>query len=155
MAVMKGLALYEQIKTVFLLIIIYILLSCSIYFLQSAFSKNYQEIQGNITTNVDNQSVTYTVNGKQYTQNVPFDTKTTKPIYQNGAYVVYYAQNNPNDYSLGSNPLTISEIATAVFCCLAISIGLWLWFLTTHPELAGVVGGINAASSVAGVFNRS
>ena len=150
---MNGLATYEIMKTGFQLLIIFCLLSSAIYCLINSFFKNYQQIQGNIVTTTNNQVLTYTVD-KQYTQMIPFTTTTTnnittsKPTFPDGTCTVYYAKTNPTDYSVNSNPLFISEIFTAVLCFIAIIMSLFLLFLSKNKDAAGVLGGVNIASSL-------
>ena len=147
---MNGLATYEIIKMGFCLFIIICLLSSAIYWLINSFSKNYQKVQGNIVTVNNNQVLTYTVD-KQYTQTIPFTTTTTnnvttsKPTFPDGACTVYYAQKNPTDYSVNSNPLFISEILTAVFCFIGIFMIFFLYYLSTHREVAGILAGVDIA----------
>lgn len=155
---MKGLATYQLIKLSGILYISVCFLCSGMYFLISNISKNYQKTQGNIITNKNNtQTLTYTVNNILYTQNIPFtlqtvDTKTnitTPPHAQfiDGQCTVYYAQNNPNDYNVNTNPLFMSQILTGVLCCFSCFSCLSFIFFYKNREVAGVVGGIDVANS--------
>lgn len=121
--------------------------------LGNSMTKNYQKTQGNITTDVvnKNQTITYIVD-KEYVHIVPFLTRTN-PRYENGSCTVYYAPNNPNDYSINVNPSFMLGIISIVLCVLVSAI-MWFLFLRSNKDVAGVLGGINAASTVSNIFFR-
>jgi|694.fasta_scaffold135885_3 hypothetical protein len=162
MNLIDGLAGYEILKTGLGLVIIICFLLSAIYFAISSYSKNYQSINGTITSNTiqKTQTLTYTVNNKLYTQNIPFTIKTENnqqiltPTYSDGNCTVYYAGSNPDDYSVNMNPLYFSGIGSSVLCIIALLSSIWLYFLYTHKEVAGVIGGIDAASSVTNMMFR-
>lgn len=157
MAVMQGLANYEIYKTGFGLFLIICFLICAIGCLIYSLHKNYQKTTGNIVTYINSQTLTYTVD-KLYVQNIPFITTTTNnitsthPAHESGSCVVYYAKNNPQDYAVNSNPVFASEILTCFFCILSILVCMWFVFLRSHKDVAGVVGGLDAVSSIASIF---
>jgi hypothetical protein len=164
MAIMKGLASYELFKMGFMLYMFFCFLGCSIYFLIKSISKNYQKIGGNITNNSDNtQTLTYTVNNKNYVKIIPFTMGTTdkngvytppRPAYSPGNCTVYYAEKDPDDYQVNINPVFISKIITGILCVLScLMLGSFIFF-SKNREAAGVVGGIDAASTVVSMFNR-
>jgi len=147
---MQGLATYELIKLGGILYISICFLCSAIYFLVSSISKHYQKTQGNITTNNNNtQTLTYTVNNTNYTKNIPFRTvkANTLPVFTAGSCTVYYAQNNPDDYNVNTNPVFMSEVLTGVLCCFSCVACLSFMFLNKHRDVAGVVGGIDIANS--------
>jgi hypothetical protein len=162
MNLIDGLAGYEIFKTVIGLVIIICFLLSAIYFAISSYFKNYQSINGTIVSNTaqKTQTLTYTVNNKLYTKNIPFNIKTennqqiSTPAYSDGNCTVYYAGSNPDDYSINMNPVYFSGIGSSVLCIIALLSSIWLYYLYTHKEVAGVIGGIDAASSITNMIFR-
>ena len=164
--VMSGLATYQIIKTGFGIFFIILLLCGAIYMVYYTHKKNYQVASRcNITSNTDDnqvtQSLTYIIQGETYNKIVPAQITTQNNIstkryaHSDGSCKLYYAGANPNDYSVNANPSTVSKIIAGVLFFFAIlSIG-WFIFLRANRDVAGVVGGIDAASTVAGMFRRS
>jgi len=156
MAVMQGLASYQIFKTGGILFLVLILFCVSIYFTISNINKHYTETTiCNIKTNSDkSQIVTYTVNSKTYLKNIPpsektiNNVKTIEPTYTEGNCKLYYASNNPDDYSINFNPTIASEIFAGIMFVILIVVFIWFSFLRSHREFAGVVGGIDIADNL-------
>lgn len=156
---LKGLATLQIMKTGIGVLFLLCFLSSAIYGVVSSMRKNYQKVSGNITTDTtaNNQTVTYIVADKEYNQNVPFTTKiinnvtTTTPTHVAGPCTIYYAQANPNDYSVNINPVFMTQVISGVLCLLSmVSIG-GLVFLRSNREVAGVLGGVDIFNNL---FNR-
>jgi len=159
MAVMKGLATYELIKLGFLIYFVGCFLCCAIYGFVSNMKKNYQKTQGNIVTNTDNtQTLKYTVNNKEYTRIIPFkpeyiDSKTnvrTPPMaaYTTGSCSVYYQEKDPENYSININPTFMTGVISSILCFVGCFACLSFAFLNKNREVAGVMGGVDIASSL-------
>lgn len=159
---MDGLATYELLKTGFGIFIMILLLCGAIWMTIYSRKKHYKATsECNIINNNDaskTQTVTYSVDGKKYVKTVPSITvtqnNTPQYTWSEGACKLYYASADPNDYSINSNPATIFEIVAIVLFLISIGTIIWFLFLKSHKEVAGVVGGIDAAQSVFSIFNR-
>lgn len=161
---MEGLATFEIWKTGFGILIIGLLLCGAIWMALNSRKKHYiLTTDCNITNNNDmnkSQTVTYTVDGKKYVKNVPGTTVTQNHVsssqytWPEGSCKLYYALADPNDYSINSNPATVFTIVSVVLLVICIGTIIWFLFLRSHKEVAGVVGGIDAAQSVLSIFNR-
>jgi uncharacterized membrane protein len=164
MGLMDGLATYEIWKTGFGIFILVLFLGGAIWMENNSRKKHYiSTTDCNIVNNNDSsktQTVTYTVDGKKYVKIVP-----STPVIQNnvtsyqytwpeGSCKLYYASANPNDYSISSNPATIFTIISVVLLVFCIGTVLWFVFLRSNREVAGVVGGIDAAHTVLDIFNK-
>lgn len=164
MAIMEGLATYEIWKTGFGLFVLVLCLCCAIGITVYNYNKNYISTTiCNVKSSSDGsftQTVTYTVNNKEYVKYIPASsTKQNKVTrlsyaYPEGNCTLYYASNDPNTYSVNSNPTVISGIISAVLCVIAVVGFIWFLFLRSHRDVAGVVGGIDAARTVLN-FGRS
>jgi len=165
-AIMNGLASYQIIKTGFGIFFIILLLCGALYMVYYTNKKNYQSTDKcNISSNKDDnqftQSLTYIINSETYNKQIPAQVITQNKVstkqyaYPEGLCKLYYAKANPNDYSVNANPSTISRIIAGILFFLAILSIVWLMFLRSHRDVAGVVGGIDAASSVVGMLRRS
>ena len=156
MAVMQGLASFEIFKTGAILFLVFICFCISIFFTISNINKNYTSTTVcNIKTNSDlSQTITYTVNNKAYTKNVPpseqtvNNVKSLKPTYTEGSCTLYYSSKNPDDYSINFNPTIISEIFAGILLLVLIGTFIWFSFLRSNRDFAGVVGGIDVANTV-------
>jgi len=161
---MEGLASYEIFKTGFFMLIMICCFCCAIYLTIYNINLHYVSTPGNITLNADKltETLVYTVNSKQYTQTITpttststvnnISTTTTRPTYSVGSCTVYYPSNTPESYSVNVNPTSMAEIFTGVTCCLSICMLLWFLFLRSNRDVAGVVGGIDAAETVGSFF---
>jgi len=164
MAVMDGLGTFQVYKTGFSLFLMILFLCGAIALVVYTVNKNYISTTiCNVTTNTDqSQLVTYTVNNKQYTKNVPPNVSTnngvttTNPAHSNGQCTFYYPSAEPDgtSYGVNSNPTTISFIIAGVLFVITIITYIWFMFLRSNKNVAGVVGGLDAADSVIGMFNR-
>jgi hypothetical protein len=167
MSVMSGLAGYEIFKTGAFLLLMTCILFCVVGLLISNINKNYVStticnIVSNPITPISNheQTLTYSVNGKQYVKIIPGisttanNIKTINYAYQEGSCTLYYASANPDDYSITYNPTTMSGIGAGILLFVIILIYLWLSFLRSNRDVAGVFGGISAAKSVIGSFKQ-
>lgn len=167
MSVMSGLAGYEIFKTGAFLVLMSCFLFCAVGLLISNYNKNYTStticniISNPITpTSNHEQTLTYSVNGIQYVKIIPGISTTVNKVttinyaYPEGNCTLYYASSNPNDYSITYNPTTISGIGAGILLFLIILIYLWLSFLRSNQDVAGVVGGISVAKSVIGSFKN-
>jgi hypothetical protein len=164
---MSGLAGYEIFKTGAFLVLMSCFLFCAIGLVITNINKHYIStticnIVSNPITPTSNheQTLIYTVNGIQYVKTISGITtinnkvSTTNYAYQEGPCTLYYASDNPNDYSITYNPTTISEIGAGILLVLIILIYLWLSFLRANQDVAGVFGGISAAKTVIGSFRH-
>jgi hypothetical protein len=163
---MSGLASYEILKTGFGSILICCFLSCSIYYLITTLNAKYVSTQDcNIVSNNDGtytQVLTYIVNGKTYTKNIPpvliknDITKRTNYNFANpsGKCIAYYSSANPDDVKVNFNPTTIAGLMTGGLACCIIFVCIYLSFLRANPDFAGVMGGISASQNVIGAFRR-
>jgi len=161
MSLMKGLAGYEIFKTGAFLVLMTCILFCVVGILISNINKNYIStticnIVSNPVTPTSNytQTVTYSVNGKEYIKIIPANARTVNKTityeyaHREGPCTLYYASANPDDYSITYNPTMISGIGASILFVLIIIIYLWLSFLRSNEDVAGVVGGISAAKTV-------
>jgi hypothetical protein len=166
MAVMDGLASYEIFKTGLSLFFMILFLCCAIGLVIYTINQNYvPTIICNVTTNSDkSQILTYTINNKQYVRNVqPISSRnndtnvvTTHSQYPDGKCTLYYPSANPDSISYGvnTNPTTITEIIAGVLCFITILMFIWFNFLRANRGVAGVVGGLDAAQTVVGMFRK-
>jgi len=165
MAIMNGLAMYEIIKTGFFFLLLLICFSGSIGITTYNVNLNYTSTTGKITLNADGlyQTLTYIVDNKEYYQTIKPITTTQKnasqqnittsvPAFPVGPCKLYYSKSDPNKYSINYNPTIISGIGASVLCCLSLFTLLWLLFLRQNKDVAGVVGGISAASNIANII---
>jgi hypothetical protein len=156
MAIMQGLATYEIYKTGFTIFIMILCFCCAIGVTIYNFNQNYLSTSkcNIVLGSGQSEILTYDVNDKTYVQTIPPSVTTNKnvttvtPAYKTGACTLYYKSADPNAYSVNYNPTTVSGIVAAILCCLAILTAGWFLVLRANPELAGVMGGINAATSV-------
>lgn len=157
MSLMQGLASYEIYKTGFIIIIMLCSLCCAVSMTINNFLKNYQKTDKcNIKLNSDKTEIlTYTVS-KEHIKNIPSVTTTdnkthvttTLPKFNEGPCTVYYPKNNHEEYNVNNNPTIITGIISGIICCLAFLTFLWFLFLRSNREVAGVVGGIDAAHTI-------
>jgi hypothetical protein len=164
MSVMDGLASYQIFKTGISLFFMVLFLCCSIGLVIYTINQNYVSTTiCNVTTNPDkSQILNYTINKKEYVRNIPVVTTnnnnviTTHAAYTDGKCTLYYPKATPDSISYGvnTNPTTISLIVAGVLCFITILMFLWFNFLKDNRGVAGVVGGIDAAQTVASMFNR-
>jgi len=158
MAMMDGLASYEIYKTGFCIIIIICCFCSTVGLTIYNMNKNYVSTTICTIKNLANfeQSVSYTVNNVVYTKNIPAKVTTVNGVsntnyaYPEGQCTLYYASANPNDFSVNANPTVITQILSIVLCVIGILAILWLLFLQSHRDLAGVMGGIDAGQSILG-----
>lgn len=162
--VMNALGSYETWKTLGSSIILLLCMCCAIGITIYNWNQNYQSTKDcDIALNSDllNETLTYTVNNKKYTYPISPTTTTTnnrtttQPTYKAGPCTLYYKGADPTSYSVNYNPTTISAIISGILCCLAVFTFIWFLFLRANPEVAGVVGSIDAASTVIGSFNKN
>lgn len=159
---MDGLASYQIIKTGFFLFLIVLFLCIAIGLVFYNLSKNYLSTTICNIKSIPNsnfqQTVTYSVNGKVYTQTVQGKTTTTNNVtktdyaYPEGNCTLYYASANPNDYALNFSPTTASGIFAGVLFVIAILMTIYFIFLRSNRQFAGVMGGIDAAQTAFSVF---
>jgi ATP-dependent Zn protease len=164
MEVMDGLATYQLIKTGITVFVFIILLLVSFYLIYYNTQQNYQSSTiCKITSSTDGsftQTVTYTVNNKVYTKSVPAVVNTDKGVstknfqYTAGLCTVYYPKNNPDAYSLNIDPTTVSQIIAGILFVIVILMSFWFMFLRSNRKVAGVVGGIDAARNILGIFKN-
>ena len=164
MSVMEGLASYQIFKTGFYLFFIILFLCCAIGLAIYSLNLNYVPTSFcNVTTNTDkSQTLTYVINNKQYvrpisaviTRNNNVDTKSS--YYPDGKCILYYPKENPDsiNYSVNSNPATMSQVVAGILCFITLLMVLWFSFLRTNRGVAGVVGGLDVAHTVAGFFRK-
>ena len=162
MAVMDGLASYQIFKTGITLFFMILFLCCAIGLVIYTINQNYVPTTiCNVTTNTDkSQILTYTINNKQYVRNVPAVTTnnnnvvTTHSAHTDGKCTLYYPKETPDSISYGvnTNPATISQIIAGVLCFITLLMFLWFNFLKANRGVAGVVGGLDAAQTVANMF---
>lgn len=156
MSIINGLASYEIFKSSLTVVILAMLLMCASYFVYSSYDKNYVTTKCNITTNNNQtQTLTYSVNDKNYTQTIPFvvnKNNNKTPSFSNGICTVYYAEKNPNDYSVNYNPLYITGGISSLLCILLIGSIAWVFFLNSNRDIAGVMGGLNVTKNMIGSF---
>ena len=155
---MDGLATYEIIKTGFTLFIIVLLLVGAIALTIYNWNKNYISTTNcNIVSSNDgsySQTVTYSVNNKQYVKTVPAMVTIVDNVqkynfaFNPGSCTLYYASADPNTFSINLNPTFISQIASGVLFVVAIIGFFWFTFLRSNKNVAGVMGGIDAARTV-------
>lgn len=155
---MDGLATYEIMKTGFALFVIVLLLAGAIGLTIYNINKHYiSTTECNVVSSTDGtftQTVTYTVNNIKYVKNIPANIidinnqRTMNFAHPPGTCTLYYASADPNTYSLNSNPTLISTIASGVLFVIAILGFLWFTFLRSNKNVAGVMGGIDAAQTV-------
>jgi len=158
MTVMNALGSYETWKTLGTSILLLLCMICAIGITIYNWKQNYQSTKDcNIVLGSGlNETLTYQVSDKTYTYPISPTTTTTnnqtttKPTYATGPCTLYYKNADPTSYSVNYNPTTISAIISGVLCLLAILTFCWFLFLKAHPEVAGVVGGLDAAQTVIG-----
>jgi len=156
MGVFEGLGAYAIFKQAITLILLIICLGISVYFTIVNINKNYVSTQiCNIKSNPDKtQVLTYVANGVQFTKNINSVTQTSNNVttvnyaYSEGRCKLYYPSANPDEYYLTYNPTTVLEIITVVLFIIFLLSILFFVFLTSSPEGAGVVGGIEAAGDL-------
>ncbi len=161
---MDGLASYKIFKSGFQLFLVIAFLCFAIGLVIHSMSQNYISTSiCNITENPDKSEILkYTVNNKEYTKNIPPATvrnnnvTTTTTTHQVGKCTLYYPSADPNSdsYGVNSNPTTMTLIMAGGLCLITIGMFLWFNFLKSNRNVAGVFGGIDAAQSVVGMFNR-
>lgn len=180
MSIFSGLATYEIYKTGFMVFIIYIsfMLSSGCLFYNGF--KNYQKIEGTITTNekekyqtltyfIDKEyshKIFYTINNNKSTNNntsvnnnasanvnVSTNNSTvSSPQYTDGKYTVYYPKDKPEEYNLSYNPFYINIVITIIYLIIVIIGFMYFYFLRSNRDVAGVIGGLDVASDVGSFF---
>ena len=164
--VMSGLAKYEIIKTGIGIFILVILLCCAIYMIYYSMKKNYKSankcnIYSNRNDNQYTQTLTYVVQGETYTKDIPAqivknnNISTKQYTYPEGICKLYYASANPNDYSVNYKPTTVYIIMSVVLFFIALLMIGWFIYLRANRDVAGVMGGIDAAQTVVSAFNNN
>lgn len=163
--VLSALATYQIWKTGFAIFILVLFLCIAIYSVYYIRRKNYVSTdQCNIVYDEGNnftETITYTVNNKVYKKKLPAKIVTKNNVsnkeyaHSEGSCTVYYTRDNPNDYSININPTAVIEIIAIVLFIICICIICWFMFLRAHRDVAGVVGGIDAASSVLSVLKKN
>ena len=157
--VMEGLGTYQLYKIGFGIVIMIIAIIVLIYFIIINYNKNFISTQDcNIKPNAGDksQTVTYKVNNVVYTKNIPPITKTTNDVqtteYANpeGPCTIFYSRDDPNIYNIGSDPTTVFGIIAGILCVILILTIIWYNILRSDKSLAGVMGGIDVASSLVG-----
>lgn len=160
---MDGLATFQLIKTGFMVFIFFIITCLVLYFFISDYNQNYESTTGTIIQNRDlSETLTYTVAGKTYTQQIPpIITQATQNApartsyaYPAGNNVVYYSRKNPNIFNIGTNPTTMTGIGLTVAVILLVGSILWFLFMRANRNVAGVVGGIDVAHGLIGAFRN-
>ena len=162
MAIMNGLASYGIFSSGVSLFFIILFFCIAIGFLIYNINQNYLSTTiCNIVSNPDkSQTVTYTVNNKQYVKSIlPVqitnnNVTTTNVAYLEGSCTLYYPSANPDSYSLYYNPTTISGIISGVLFLLSVLSYFWFSFLKSNRDVAGVAGGLNVANSVINMFGK-
>lgn len=164
MDVMDGLGTYALLKTGLTIFVLIILFLISIYLIYHNLQQNYQSSTiCSIKSSTDQsftQTVTYTADNIVYTNvvapivNVSNNVSTKTYAYPEGLCTVYYPKNNPESYSLNANPTTVSQIIAGILFIIVILSSLWFMFLRSNKNVAGVVGGIDAAQSILDVFRQ-
>lgn len=158
---MDGLATFELIKTGFMIFIFFIITCLVLYFFIIDYNQNYESTTGTIIQNRDlSVTLTYTVAGKTYTQQIPpiiTQANQNAPARSSYAYpagpnLVYYSRKNPNIFNVGTNPTTMTGIGLAVAIFLLVGSILWFLFMRANRNVAGVVGGIDVAHGLIGAF---
>ena len=158
---MDGLATFEIIKTGFMIFVLFIITCFVLYFFITDYNQHYESTTGTIIQNKDfSQTLTYTVEGKTYTQLIPPSitqaTQNAPPIssytYPAGKNVVYYSRKNPDIFNVGTNPTTIMGIGLAISVLLLVGSIIWFLFMRENRNVAGVVGGIDVAHGLIGAF---
>jgi hypothetical protein len=158
MKLMDGLATFEIFKTGFFIFIILIFFGFSIFLLINSIQKNYVSTTiCNVVSNKDSsftQTVTYTVNNDNYTQIIPANMKTVNNItklsyaHPEGQCTLYYSKKDPKIYSVNSNPVKNNIIIVGVVLVIGVLVVLWFLFLRSNRQFAGIMGGIDIASSI-------
>lgn len=164
MAVMDGLASYQIFKTGFSLFLMVLFLCCAIGLVIYTINQNYVPTTiCNVTTNTDkSQVLKYTIDKKEYVRNIPAITTnnnnvvTTHSPHTNGKCTLYYPKETPDSMSYGvnTNPTTMSLILAGVLCVVTLGMFFWFNFLKSNRGVAGVVGGLDAANTVANMFRK-
>ena len=158
---MDGLATFELIKTGFMIFIFFIITCLILYFFITYYNQHYESTTGTIIQNKDfSETLTYTVEGKTYTQIIPPSiTQATQnaPVISSYAYpagniVVYYSRKNPNVFNFGTNPTTMAGIGLGISVFLLVGSIIWFLFMRANRNVAGVVGGIDVAHGLIGAF---
>ena len=154
--VMNGLAAYEIYRTACtLFVLILILCSCTGLTFYNI-NLNYLYTSGDIKLDSDNltEILTYNVDGIEYkfiippVKNTVNNVTSINPAHPTGPCKIYYPKSKPNEYVISFlSPTTFSEIGLAIVCCLVFFTFIWLIFLRKNKDVAGVVGGVNIATS--------
>jgi len=111
----------------------------------------------NIVSNKDSsftQTVTYKVDNTEYTQNIPANIiknkndTTLSYAHPEGNCKLYYSNKDPNIYSVNSDPVQVSIISTIAVLVIGIIVVIYFIFIRSHRKFAGIMGGIDIASSI-------
>jgi len=157
--IMDGLGTYAVYKAGLGIVILVIVMIVIIGFIIYHKNKNYVSTQDcNIKSNTNDKSqiLTYKVNDVVYTKTIPPTTKTTNNVqtteytHPEGSCTVYYSSVDPNVYNVGADPTTLFEIIASILCFLIIISIIWFYVLRSNKSLAGVMGGIDVATSLVG-----
>jgi len=158
-----ALSAYETYKTGFSIIILVLCLCCAIGAAIYNYQQHYVSTKNcNIQLNNSDQSVTlsYVVNDKTYTYNLPPVVTTTnnvnqiRPVHNPGSCTVYYKSSDPGSYNLDVNPTFIFEVISGILCCFVIFTIIWFMFLRANPGVAAVAGGLDVGQQVVNSFMR-
>lgn len=159
-SIASGLGKYEIIKTGFSVFILICCMYIAVGLTARNLLLNYVSTTGTIALNSDNisETLTYKVNNKIYTHIIEAKyndkTKISTPAHYVGEHKIYYSNNNPNIYSIGTNPTLLTSGCSVCLCILAGFAFAWFLFLRSNREVASVVGGISAANTILGNLNK-
>jgi hypothetical protein len=171
-----GLQVYSTLKSVFFIITFIILCCCLTWCYFYTSGKNYKlarngritykhiDNSGNILDTCDINNPTpdcryvneyYDIQNKHYV--LPQEPITNpKNLPKIGDTQFYYENSNPsNHFSSIMEPSNFVLILLCVVFVILLAAIFNLYLIRTYPEYGAVVGGIQAASDVASIFNRN